>query len=102
LIRLATLLVVAALAGCAHAPTPYTYACEDGRTVVARYEGDRAMLEIGGVHHTLTTAMSASGARYVGDGLQWWTKGFSEATLAVLPAGEEIAPPGVRCVSPGQ
>lgn len=91
-----------ALAACAHARPSYTYACENGRAVVARYEGQKAVLEIGGVRHTLTTARSASGARYVGDGLQWWTKGFSEATLAALPAGEEIAPPGVKCVSAAQ
>jgi len=69
--------------------------------VVARYDGNRAVVEIGGVFHTLNIARSGSGARYVGDGLQWWTKGLSEATFAALPAGEEIAPPGVRCVSPG-
>lgn len=96
-------LAALALAGCAQVRPPVprqSYACEDGRTVLARYpDTQTAVLEIAGASHTLTIARSGSGARYVGDGLQWWTKGLSEATLAALGPGEDIAPPGVRCVA---
>jgi len=98
-------LAALALTGCAHAvpaAPSRAYACEDGREVLARYPDARtAVLDIAGATHTLTIARSGSGARYVGDELQWWTKGFSEATLATLSAGEDIAPPGVRCVASG-
>jgi membrane-bound inhibitor of C-type lysozyme len=96
-------LILLGLAGCAHVGplvARQPYACEDGRSVLARYPDTKtALLEIAGVSHSLKIARSGSGARYVGDGLQWWTKGLSEATLAALGPGEDIAPPGVRCVA---
>jgi membrane-bound inhibitor of C-type lysozyme len=101
--RGAFVLIVFGLAGCSQVTPPIprqSYACEDGRVVLARYpDTQTAVLEILGVSHTLKIARSGSGARYVGDGLQWWTNGLSEAPLASLAAGEDIVPPGVRCVA---
>jgi membrane-bound inhibitor of C-type lysozyme len=79
------------------------YLCDDGRIVRAAYKDQRAWLEIGGRSHALETALSGSGARYVGDGLQWWTKGPEHGRLSRLAAGEAIAvDPGVACeVKPG-
>jgi membrane-bound inhibitor of C-type lysozyme len=74
------------------------YRCDDGRQVQADYQGtDRAELTVDGVIHRLVLARSASGARYIGEGWQWWTKG-PQAWLAPLHAGESIASaPGVAC-----
>jgi len=74
------------------------YECPDGRTVVATYDRQSAMLRVDGRVYRLKTAMSGSGARYVGDGVQWWTKGADEGRLSVLRPGEDVAEDvGVTC-----
>jgi len=80
-------------------PHVTTYACADGRTVKAGYpDRDTAVLTVGDHTYTLKVARSASGARYTGFGLQWWTKGLAEGRLAPLKGGEEIASEaGVLC-----
>lgn len=79
------------------------YVCEDGRTVSALYtDPQTAQLKLAGSTHLLKIARSASGARYTGDALQWWTKG-DEGMLAPLKPGEDIAAdPGVTCVPPAR
>ena len=79
-----------------------TYACDDGRTVRASYpDTDTAVVEVDGKSRTLKIAISASGARYTGDGVQWWTKGMTQGQLSPLAAGEDIASaPGVNCKAP--
>lgn len=76
-----------------------TYVCADGRTVRASYpDPDTAIVDIDGKNRTLKIAISASGARYTGDGYQWWTKGMDQGQLSPLAPGEEIASaPGVNC-----
>jgi membrane-bound inhibitor of C-type lysozyme len=84
----------------ASAPASWTsYACADGRVVQAAYpDTNTAQIKINGEAHTLHIAMSADGARYTGDGWQWWTKGMHDGSLAPLAAGETIAnTPGVAC-----
>lgn len=75
------------------------YFCDDGRAVLAAYPtSDRAAITIGATTHQLAVAASASGARYVGGGLQWWTKGMDRGRLSILKAGEAVAAdPGVNC-----
>jgi membrane-bound inhibitor of C-type lysozyme len=75
------------------------YHCADGETVRASYPtSDMAVVEYAGRSRTLRTAASASGARYVGDGLQWWTKGLTEGVIAPLADGKDkISAPGVNC-----
>lgn len=75
------------------------YACADGRTVQAAYpDSDTAVLTLDGRTFRLRTAVSADGARYVGDRWQWWTKGMHEGQLAPLKTGEKIASAiGVSC-----
>lgn len=111
----AALLAALALAGCSKgepaplaesaptAPAWTIYVCEDGRIVQALYPDSRtARVRVPGGEHVLTVARSGSGARYVGEGLQWWTKG-DEGMLAPLASGEDIAAaPGVACVPPGR
>ncbi|MGI8841489.1 MAG: MliC family protein [Caulobacteraceae bacterium] len=101
--------VAAAAASCAAmapppalpAPPPIVYACPGGETVRATYPDTRtAKVEYQGRAHTLKIAGSADGARYVGDGLQWWTKGMTHGTIAPLAPGQTYAEPGADCVAP--
>jgi membrane-bound inhibitor of C-type lysozyme len=75
------------------------YHCADGETVRASYPTtDTAVVEYEGRSRTLKSALSASGARYVGEGLQWWTKGMTEGVVSPLEAGQDVASGGgVNC-----
>lgn len=106
--RHALLAVPALLLGGCQTPTPaatakaLAYACDDGRTVQAAYpDADTAVLTLDQHSHRLYIAISASGARYVGDQWQWWTKGMHQAWLAPLKPGETVASTsGVSCAAP--
>jgi membrane-bound inhibitor of C-type lysozyme len=76
-----------------------TYDCADGRAIEAGYPTqDTAVIKTPEHSYNLGIARSGSGARYVGYGLQWWTKGMTEARLSKLKDGEDIASdPGVAC-----
>ena len=82
-------------------PESYAYVCEDGRALQAVYpDADTARLTENGVTHILRAGRAASGVRYVGEGLQWWTKG-EEGRLSRLKPDEEVAEdPGVVCLPP--
>lgn len=86
-------------AAAASAPISFTYACDDGRTVQATYpDTQTAVLSFDAQTHRLHIAVSADGARYVGEHWQWWSKGMHDARLAELKPGEEIAAAaGVAC-----
>jgi len=82
------------LGGCGHLAAiseVTTYNCADGSTVTAGYRGKQAVIHHRGKSHHLTIQPSASGARYTGDGVQWWTKGLTEGALSPLKPGEAIA-----------
>ncbi|PLR20226.1 hypothetical protein SGCZBJ_22405 [Caulobacter zeae] len=83
-------------------PKQIVYACADGSVLKATYPDDKtAVVEYGDKTRTLTVAMSASGARYVGEGLQWWTKGMTEGMVAPLKDGEDVASAKpVECMAP--
>lgn len=87
------------------AATPATelvrYSCADGSTVEARYPTpETAQIATAGKTVDMTIAQSASGARYVGGGWQWWTKGMTDGMLAPLKPGEDIASAaGTTCTS---
>jgi membrane-bound inhibitor of C-type lysozyme len=78
-----------------------TYTCAGGKTLEAGYPNPTSAVVIWqGRAYSLTQATAASGARYTGFGLQWWTRGLTHGTLATLKAGEEIASdPGIECVA---
>lgn len=79
-------------------PSWTTYTCTNGQTVQAAYPGtNTAWVKIKGEQHTLHIAMSGSGARYTGEGWQWWTKGMRDGMLAPLAEGQTIADPGLSC-----
>lgn len=65
--------------------------CENGDVVEVGYAADMAVVRYKGRRYVMHTAISGSGARYVGGGMQWWTKGFDEGTIAPLKPGEQVA-----------
>ena len=68
------------------------YACDNGQAVRASYpDRDTALVEYQGRSRILKSARAASGARYVGDGLQWWTQGLTRGAVAPLAMGEDVA-----------
>lgn len=76
-------------------PVPaVTYACESGASVEARYpDSSTAQLSYKGQTYALRTAQAASGARYVGSGVEWWTAtrdGQESATLSRLGPNEDV------------
>lgn len=72
------------LAGCNNTATTtdtYVYLCDSGAQVTASYpDTESARVTYLGREHNMRIDVSASGARYVGDLLEWWTKG-PEGTL---------------------
>jgi len=102
-------MAIVTLAGCAPAPSHQAqakanvawvnYTCSNGQTVAAAYpDTNTAVISVHHATHTLHSAISGSGARYIGDGWQWWTKGMHEGMLAPLAPGETIASaPGIDC-----
>ena len=68
------------------------YRCTDGSIVQASYpDADTAQITYEGHTVDMNIATSASGARYVGGGLEWWTKGMTEGMISPLAEGEAIA-----------
>ena len=81
------------------------YACESGKTVVVAYpDAQTARVSYEGKDYGLTSVVSASGARYAGQGLEWWTasRGETESgTLSRMGQGDQAG--GViieRCSRP--
>lgn len=68
------------------------YACESGKTIAVAYpDAQTARLSYEGRDYLLTNVVSASGARYAGEGLEWWTAsrgGQESATLSRLAQGD--------------
>lgn len=67
------------------APMIRSYRCENGETISATYAStDAATIQYKGQSHAMRIAVSGSGARYVGDGLEWWTKGSGVGAAGTL------------------
>ena len=83
--RVGLLLWTIGVLGCAARPPvqgtadtggPVTYRCESGRTVEAVYRPPTAAtVRYQGQVYEMTVAVSGSGARYIGGGFEWWTRG---------------------------
>lgn len=73
---------------------PVSYACESGQSVTVAYpDTSTAQLTYKGQAYTLRTVQAASGARYSGSGLEWWTEtrdGQESATLSRLGPNEDV------------
>ena len=62
-----------------------TYQCESGEKIVATYSTiNSATIEYQNNSYKMTIAVSASGARYVGENYEWWTKGSGSGSLGSL------------------
>jgi membrane-bound inhibitor of C-type lysozyme len=70
-----------------------SYACESGQSVSVAYpDTSTAQVTYRGETHVLRSVEAASGARYAGSGLEWWTAtrdGVESATLGRLGAPNE-------------
>jgi membrane-bound inhibitor of C-type lysozyme len=73
---------------------PVSYACESGQSITVAYpDTATAQLTYRGQSYTLRTVQSASGARYAGSGLEWWSAtrdGSESATLSRLGPNEDV------------
>jgi membrane-bound inhibitor of C-type lysozyme len=71
-----------------------SYACESGQSVAVTYpDTATAQLSYRGQSYVLRLAEAASGARYAGSGLEWWTavsNGSESATLSRLGPNEDV------------
>lgn len=81
------------------------YACESGKTIAVAYpDAQTARLSYEGKDYVLTSVVSASGARYAGQGLEWWTASRGETESGTLSrAGQGDQAGGVvveRCSRP--
>lgn len=69
------------------------YACESGKVVTATYpDTETARVSYDGRDYALSSAVSASGARYAGQGLEWWTasrNGQESGTLSRLGPNDQ-------------
>jgi membrane-bound inhibitor of C-type lysozyme len=65
------ILAAVAVGGC-HRGRELTFVCKDSTTVFVTYVGDSAKLRLSTGDATLPHALSASGARYANDTLEFW------------------------------
>lgn len=63
-----------------------TYRCASGETIAATYTpaSNAALVHYKGHDYAMHIAISASGARYVGGDLEWWTKGTGPGSTGIL------------------
>lgn len=73
---------------------PVGYACESGQTVTVGYpDTATAQISYKGQTFAMRSVQAASGARYAGSGLEWWTEtraGQESATLSRLGPNEDV------------
>ena len=63
----------------------HDYQCESGETITAAYSStDTATVKYKTRTYTMQIAISASGARYVGEGFEWWTKSSGPGSEGIL------------------
>ena len=78
----------------APAASPISYASESGQAItVSDPDTATAQLTYKAQSYTLRTVQSASGARYAGSGLEWWSAtrdGSESATLSRLGPNEDV------------
>ncbi len=68
-----TLLVGLALSACTEAPGPDAFQFRCGELLISlSYSEGSAVLQSNGERYALTQARAASGARYEGDGVEFW------------------------------
>lgn len=69
----------------APANAPTIYECRTGAEIQARYpDTDSALVRYRDQQYRMHIAISADGARYVGDQYEWWTRGTGSGAEASL------------------
>ena len=72
-----------------------SYRCANGERLRVDYRPDEtAIIEYRGETKLLILAAAPSGARYVGDGRQWWLEGETGGVLNQLEPGQAMATGG--------
>ncbi|WP_199455800.1 MULTISPECIES: MliC family protein [unclassified Marinobacter] len=97
--RFLSIILIVFLAGCGQPSTDgaastkqssdaslsFKYQCESGQTIKVSYPTDStAVVDYDDRRLQMKIAVSGSGARYVGHGLEWWTKGSGEGASGTL------------------
>ena len=73
----------------------HKHRCDSGETIAASYPStDAANVQYKGTDYAMQIAVSASGARYVGGGFEWWTKGTGSGSEGTLFAHNPDGTPG--------
>jgi membrane-bound inhibitor of C-type lysozyme len=63
----------------------FNYLCKSGKTIMVSYGADSiAVVGYDDRRLQMKIAVSGSGARYVGERLEWWTKGSGEGASGTL------------------
>lgn len=63
----------------------HSYRCESGETIDVSYPStEAATIRYKGQNHEMKIAVSGSGARYTGNGLEWWGKGSGAGSAGTL------------------
>jgi membrane-bound inhibitor of C-type lysozyme len=80
------------------------YHCGSGSNLIATYyaEEDRAVVSYHGKAALMQISMSASGARYLGGGWVWWTRGMTEGSLFNATANGEAGKQLEQCTAPDE
>ena len=67
------------------AASQYSYQCESGAQVDVHYpDTETALLTYQNNSYELVNVISASGARYAGEGMEWWSKGTGPGASGTL------------------
>lgn len=67
------------------AASQYSYQCESGAQVDVHYpDTETALLTYQNNTYELVNVISASGARYAGEGMEWWSKGTGPGASGTL------------------
>lgn len=76
-------------------PASVVYHCQTGRTIEAVYRPPTAAtVRYEGRVYEMTVAVSGSGARYVGGGLEWWTRGTGPGSEGMILRHNSDGMPG--------
>ena len=60
------------------------YTCDSGETVSILFRENELALRYKLKNHRLRISESASGARYIGDGIVWWNKGMENSLYTLI------------------
>jgi len=73
----------------------FTYQCKSGKTIIASYLTDSTVVvDYDNRVLEMKITVSGSGARYVGEKLEWWTKGSGQHASGTLFRHLEDGTPG--------